>query len=530
MGEQLSITLAQLSPIVGDISGNAAKLLDAWSKAESDLIVFPELFLCGYPPEDLVLKPAFCDAIAKEVERLIEASKDFEPAALLSYPKATAEGIYNHLILVHKGEVLHAQDKHILPNYGVFDEQRIFESGPLPDIAEFKGHKLGILICEDLWDETVPSHLSNQGAEIFISLNASPFETGKTQTRYDVARENLKGLNTPLIYVNQIGGQDELVFDGASFVMDAGGETVFQMPSFEEAIADIEIKASQISTPVSTASLSEYEHVYKALCLGLRDYVEKNGFPGILLGLSGGVDSSLAATIAVDALGADKVQCVMMPSRFTSQDSLEDAKALAERLGTSYEIIEIEKAMDAFEDTIPDLSGTAHENMQSRIRGLILMALSNSNGKMLLSTGNKSEMAVGYATLYGDMNGGFNVLKDVYKMQVYALCEWRNTQGAVIPERILTKAPSAELRDNQTDQDSLPEYEALDDILAGLIEEELNIQGIAARGHDEDTIKRVWQMLDRTEYKRRQAPPGVKITSRAFGRERRYPITNKFGA
>ena len=517
------------------------KILEVWRHSEADLVIFSELITCGYPPEDLVLKPAFIDAIHAQIDDICEQSKSFQSAALISTPWRIDEQIYNALLLIEGGEINHVQCKHHLPNYGVFDEMRVFARGDMPSPVSFRGHMLGLMICEDMWHADVAAHLKKQGAEVFIVPNGSPFEITKDDTRIDYAKARVSETGLPLVYVNQVGGQDELVFDGGSFVMSQNGDILFQAPEFIEGVYpitlsqdnDVWIAAGAQSAP----SLSDEEELYSALVLGLRDYVEKNGFSGVLLGLSGGIDSALSAVIAVDALGADRVQCVMMPSPYTSQASLDDAAALAKNLGCPYETISIEKAMEAFSETIPDLKDVAHENMQSRSRGLILMALSNSSGKMLLSTGNKSEMAVGYATLYGDMCGGFNALKDLYKMQVYTLSKWRNTakpegalgpSGAVIPENIITKAPTAELKDNQTDQDSLPPYEVLDDILECLIEHEMPVTEIVKRGHDEDTVRRVWRMLDLAEYKRRQAPPGVKVTPRAFGRDRRYPITNKF--
>jgi len=528
MSKTLNITLAQLNPTLGDIRGNVADILDIWNNAKSHLVVFAEMAICGYPPEDLILKPAFLSAIKDAVETLCIQSKSFKAAALISCPWIIDGAAHNVVHLIENGEIKHTQSKHHLPNYGVFDEQRVFTAGPLPGPVEFRGKQLGILICEDMWYPDIAKHLQQGGAEILIALNASPFETKKDETRLDYAKARVSETGLPLVYVNQIGGQDELVFDGGSFTMDASAGIVFQGAEFKEDIYDISFDGVSISGPQSIPQYSDDEELYQALVLGLRDYINKNGFPGVLLGLSGGIDSALSAVIAVDALGADKVHCVMMPSPFTSQASLDDAAGLIEALGCPYQTISIEKAMETFETTIPNMTGTAHENMQSRSRGLILMAMSNSSGHMVLSTGNKSEMAVGYATLYGDMCGGFNVLKDLYKMQVYALSRWRNTQGHVIPENIMTKAPTAELKDNQTDQDSLPDYEVLDDILECLIEHEMDLDEICQRGHDETTVKHVWQMLDRAEYKRRQAPPGVKITSRAFGRDRRYPITNKF--
>ncbi|MBL4804189.1 MAG: NAD+ synthase [Alphaproteobacteria bacterium] len=530
MPDTLSLTLAQLNPVVGDIAGNTQKILDVWKKSDADMVVFAEMVICGYPPEDLVLKPGFVKTIHEHIDELLAASKDFKAAALISCPWQIDGDVYNAVHVIEGGKIIHTQTKHHLPNYGVFDEYRIFKSGPLPDAFEFKGRKLGILICEDMWYPNVAEHLKKQGAKAFIVPNGSPFETTKDETRFDIARDRVKETELPLIYVNQVGGQDELVFDGASFIMDPHGKILFQGPEFIEGTYDVTyaFDDDSVSGDASVENLSGDAELYGALKLGLKDYIEKNGFPGLVLGLSGGIDSALAATIAVDALDPERVQCVMMPSPYTSQDSLDDAQALAENLGCAYEIIPIEKAMTAFEGTIEDLSGVGHENMQSRVRGLILMALSNMSGKMVLSNGNKSEMAVGYATLYGDMCGGFNVIKDLYKMQVYALARWRNKLSPVIPERILTKAPTAELKDNQTDQDSLPPYDVLDGILECLIEEDLSVADIVSRGFEKDTVLRVWQMLDRAEYKRRQSPPGVKITARNFGRDRRYPITNHY--
>jgi len=532
MSRTLKLTLAQLNPIVGALDSNTDKMLDAWAQAESDLVIFPEMSICGYPPEDLVLKPSFIDSIESCVAKLCTTSKDFLAAALISCPWIMNGKAFNVVHLIENGEIKSTQAKYHLPTYGVFDEHRIFTPGPLPTPIDFHEHKLGILICEDMWYPDIATHLKNQGADILIVPNASPYEITKDETRLDIAKPRVSETTLPLIYVNQVGGQDELVFDGGSFVLSEKGDVLFQGAEFKEDIYTISLSndhgAWSGNGIESIPHPDDMEELYNALVLGLHDYIHKNGFPGVLLGLSGGIDSALSAVIAADAIGAENVHCVMMPSPFTSQDSLDDAAALAKNLGCPYDIISIEKPMDAFENTIPDLKGVAHENMQSRTRGLILMAMSNASGEMVLSTGNKSEVAVGYATLYGDMCGGFNALKALYKMQVYALSEWRNRNGEVIPKRIITKAPTAELKDNQTDQDSLPKYEELDDILECLVEHDMATAEIVKRGHDEATVTRVWKMLDRAEYKRRQAPPGVKITSRAFGRDRRYPVTNKF--
>lgn len=525
MSLPLDIALAQINPTVGDLDGNADKILDMWAQANGDLVVFSELTVCGYPPEDLILKPSFIEDCNKTLEVIAAKSAGFASGAIIGAPMEKDGDIYNAAYLIERGEIKAVTAKHHLPNYGVFDEQRIFAEGRLPDPIEFRGVKLGVMICEDMWFPNVARVLKDKGAQVLIVPNGSPFESDKEHARMDYAKARVSKTSLPLIYVNQVGGQDELVFDGGSFIMDESGSVTFEAPHFEEGI----FTQDDDSTP----NTANDETIYRALVLGLKDYVEKNNFPGVLIGLSGGIDSALSAVIAVDALGADKVHCVMMPSQFTSQDSLDDAQQLADNLGVRLDNISIEQPVGAFNDILAEhfddnTPSTTFENIQPRSRGLILMALSNANGKMVLSTGNKSEMAVGYSTLYGDMCGGFNALKDLYKGQVYALSRWCNRDGEVIPERIITKAPTAELKDNQTDQDTLPEYDELDAILRCLIEEELGVDEIVSRSHDKATVQRVWKMLDRAEYKRRQAPPGSKITSRAFGKDRRYPITNHF--
>jgi len=525
MALPFTFTLAQINPVVGDLDGNSEKILEIWrgNNRENNIVIFPELVVSGYPPEDLILKPSFIDAIEQHVDRIIKNTKTLKSAAIIPTPHRHEGKIYNAAHLIHSGEIIATTLKHELPNYGVFDEKRVFAAGPLPQPVAFMGHKIGLMICEDMWFPKVSAHLKKQGAEILIAPHGSPFSIGKYEERLALARARAQENTLPLIFVNQVGGQDELVFDGGSFAVDDNGELCAQLPLFAEAIKDFKFgETSLLTVP------PQEEQIYNALTLGVKDYVRKNNFSGVLLGLSGGVDSALVATIAVDALGAENVSAYMLPSRFTSQDSLDDAAALAGNLGVSLEEISIEQPMAGFESALDNPSGLTHENLQSRIRGTILMALSNSSGKMLLSTGNKSEMATGYATLYGDMNGGFNPLKDIYKTGVYALCEWRNAQGKVIPQNILTKAPTAELRADQTDQDSLPAYDMLDDILHGLIEEELSVTDLMTRGHDKDTILKVWKLLDRSEYKRYQAPPGTKISMRAFGRDRRVPMTNGF--
>ncbi len=550
MTDRLSIAIAQINPTVGDIAGNVALIAqyvaDA-GKAGADLVVTTELAVSGYPPEDLVLKPGFQDRIESAVTGLAKSLHEKNlPAALIGAPWRQDGKLYNAALLLEGGTVKHTRLKHELPNYGVFDEKRVFEPGPLPGPIPFKGVRLGVMICEDLWFADVAECLQESGAEMLISLNGSPFDVDKVDVRLNIAIARVAETKLASLYVNQIGGQDELAFDGGSFVVNPDYAMVVRAPFWAEALvltkwtraADGWVCASGDVQP----SLSREQNIYAAMILGLRDYVNKNGFPGIVIGLSGGIDSALSAAVAVDALGADKVMAVMMPSPYTSADSLEDAAACAEMLGIRLEEVNIGPAMAAFDDMLaplfkghdPDIT---EENIQARARGLTLMALSNKLGHMLLTTGNKSEMSVGYATLYGDMCGGFSVLKDVYKTTVFALSRWRNTNvppnalgpnGPAMPERVITKPPSAELRPDQKDEDSLPPYEDLDAMLQAMIEDERSVDDIVALGFEVDTVKRIWRLLDRAEYKRRQAPPGVKITGRAFGKDRRYPITNGF--
>lgn len=549
--DSLNIALAQLNPIVGDVAGNAALVRGARALAHSqgaDLLVCSELVISGYPPEDLVLKKSFIDTVHDTVAALARETADLGPGVLLSAPWAENGKLYNAALLLEGGRVQAVIPKHDLPNYGVFDEVRLFSRGKLPGSIAFRGLKLGIMTCEDMWTPAVTKSVMQDGADVLLVLNGSPFETDKPGQRLEFSRQRVGESGLALVYVNQVGGQDELVFDGASFVLDASGEVVAQLAAFESAVQTVRFGVENASLVPEKQPLpkptpaDENEAIYKALVMGLGDYVNKNLFPGVMIGLSGGVDSAITAAVAVDALGADRVHCVMMPSPYTSKESLEDAAEAARLLGAKLDSISIKPAMDAFdgllkEQFVQHAADTTEENIQARSRGMILMAMSNKFGYMVLSTGNKSEMSVGYATLYGDMCGGYNVLKDVYKTRVFDLCRWRNThhasdmmgpEGRVVPERIITKPPSAELKPNQTDQDSLPPYDKLDDILWCLIEKEMGVRDIAARGHDMDIVQRVWRMLDRAEYKRRQAPPGVKITSRAFGRDRRYPLTNGF--
>ena len=551
MTERLTIALAQLNPTVGDIFANADLVRAARAQAKTqgaDLVMTSELVISGYPPEDLVLKGSFQDAVCTAVSALALETSDGGPGLLVSAPWVENGKLYNAALLLDGGRILAVVPKLELPNYGVFDEKRLFSEGPCPGAVSFRGLKLGIMTCEDMWTPKVAKCVMEDGADILLVLNGSPYEMDKTGTREALAQDRVRETGLSLVYVNQVGGQDELVFDGASFVLDAEGQVSALLPSFASDVVSVGFALDNdtlVPTPSPLAAkLDDDEVIYRALVLGLRDYVNKNHFPGVMIGLSGGVDSALTAAVAVDALGADRVHCVMMPSPYTSKESLEDAARAATTLGVKLDTITIDPAMNAFDDMLKELfvqhaKDTTEENIQARSRGMILMAMSNKFGYMVLSTGNKSEMSVGYSTLYGDMCGGYNVLKDVYKTRVYDLCRWRNANhpkdlegpgGDVVPTRIITKAPSAELKHDQTDQDSLPPYADLDDILWCLIEQEMSTAEIAARGHEKDLVRKVWSMLDRAEYKRRQAPPGVKISSRAFGRDRRYPLTNGFTA
>ncbi|MBI1244279.1 MAG: NAD+ synthase [Alphaproteobacteria bacterium] len=549
MTQALGLSLAQVNPIVGDVSGNLERIRAARAQSAAtgaEIVLYPELVISGYPPEDLVLKPAFQIACRSAIESLAADTADGGPAMIVGTPWVDEGKLYNAACVLDAGRVQTVRYKHHLPNYGVFDEKRVFVPGPLPGPVALRGMRFGLMICEDMWFPDVAECLVESGAEILVVPNGSPFETDKTDQRQRLAIERMSETGLPLVYVNQVGGQDELVFDGASFAMNADGIVTAQMAAFAEAIAVVNIRRSNSGLVVENGQtvppIGPLAAIYSALCLGLRDYVEKNRFKGVILGLSGGIDSALTAALAVDGLGADRVRAVMMPSRFTSRESLDDAAACAKLLGIRLDEISIEPAVAAFSEMLaaqfsglkPDIT---EENIQSRCRGLTLMALSNKLGFMVVSTGNKSEMSAGYATLYGDMCGGFAVLKDVWKTTVFDLCRWRNAErpagglgpvGAVMPERVISKPPTAELREGQTDEASLGPYSQLDAILKELVESERTVDEIVAKGFAEADVKRIWRMLDLSEYKRRQAPPGVKITSRAFGRERRYPITNGF--
>jgi NAD+ synthase len=547
--DRLKIALAQLNPVVGDVAGNEAKARAARAEAKAqgaDLIVFPELFVAGYPPEDLVLKPAFQAACRAAVERLARETAEGGPAVLIGTPWLEAGLLYNAVALLDGGAIAALRFKVDLPNYGVFDEKRVFAAGPMPGPVNFRGVRIGFPVCEDIWGPEPAECIAESGGEILVVANGSPYRRGVVDERLNVAVARVVETGLPLVYVNQMGGQDELVFEGGSFALHADGSLAAQLPAFSETVTTLEWRREAdtwrcVSPPMAT--LPEGERAdYAACVLGLRDYVDKNGFKGVVLGLSGGIDSALCAAMAVDALGAARVRCVMLPYRYTSQDSLDDAATIAKALGIAYDILPIESAVQGLEGALAPLfkglaADVTEENLQSRARGTILMALSNKFGLMVVTTGNKSEMSVGYATLYGDMNGGFNPIKDLYKMEVYRLSRLRNgwkpdfalgPDGPVIPESAIVKPPTAELRENQTDQDSLPPYEVLDAVLERLVERERPVAEIVAEGYDRDTVVRVERLLNLAEYKRRQAAPGVKVTLRNFGRDRRYPIVNKF--
>jgi len=547
--DRLAIALAQLDPIVGDVSGNLERARKARAQARRDgaeIVAYPELFIAGYPPEDLVLKPAFQAACRAAVETLARETADGGPAVLIGTPWVEDGKLYNAYALLAGGRVEAIRFKVDLPNYGVFDEKRVFVAGPPPGPITIKGIRVGIPICEDIWGPDVVECLAETGGEILLVPNGSPYWRGKSDERLNIAVNRVVESGLPLIYLNMVGGQDELVFDGVTFALNADRSVAFQLPAFREAVVTTHWRRAQgvwRCAPGPIAASEEPDQAdYTACMVGLRDYVEKNGFKGVVLGLSGGIDSALVAALAADAIGADRVRCVMLPYRFTSRESLDDAAGLARALGVRYDIVPIERAVQGLEAALAGVFAGAprdvtEENLQARARGIILMAISNKFGLMVVTTGNKSEMSVGYATLYGDMNGGFNPIKDLYKTEVYRLARLRNSwkpegalgpSGAIIPENILTRAPSAELRENQTDQDTLPPYDVLDAILERLVEREEPLATIIAAGFDRGTVMKVERMLSLAEYKRRQAAPGVKVTLRNFGRDRRYPIVNRF--
>ncbi|WGR96968.1 MULTISPECIES: NAD+ synthase [unclassified Bradyrhizobium] len=552
--QQIKITLAQLNPTVGDVTANAAKARAARERAKADgadLVVLSELFIAGYPPEDLVLKPAFQSACRLAIEELARETADGGPAMLIGTPWVEDGKLYNACALLDEGRIAALRFKANLPNYGVFDEKRLFARGPASGPVTVRGVRIGVPICEDIWleeseeYENVVECLAETGAEILIVPNGSPYARDKTDLRLSIVVARVTESGLPLIYLNEIGGQDELIFDGASFALNADLSVAAQLPAFEENITTLSWRKTpdgwRCNGPI--AELLEGDKAdYAACVLGLRDYVRKNGFPGVLLGISGGIDSALCAAIAVDALGVDMVRGVMLPFRYTAQVSLDDAAKLAAALGIRYEVLPIADAVNGFEKILaPAFAGLerdiTEENLQARARGTLLMAISNKTGAMVVTTGNKSEMSVGYATLYGDMNGGFNPIKDIYKTEVFRLSSLRNSwkpdgalgpSGEVIPVNIITRPPTAELRENQTDQDSLPPYDVLDAILERLVEREEPLATIIAAGFDRDVVTRIDRLLYIAEYKRRQAAPGVKVTAKNFGRDRRYPITNRF--
>ena len=546
MSKNLKILVAQLNPVVGDINGNLTLAREAYAEAADkgvDLLVLSELFILGYPAEDLVLKPAAVDLSMRAVQELaVETSGG--PAVIIGSPWLDSGKRHNSAVLLKDGKIAGRYDKRELPNYGVFDEKRIFDpgEGPLP-VFELNGIQVGIAICEDIWYPRVPSALAEAGAEMLVVPNGSPWRRTVQVERHTSFSAWTK-TGVPYLFVNQVGGQDELVFDGASYAVDFDGTEHQLLGDFVTgtALVSFDGETHQFSSDSQAELTSGWEAEYRAAVMALGDYVNKNRFPGVVLGMSGGIDSALTAAIAVDALGADRVWCVMLPSKYTSSDSLEDAKACAEALGAKYDTINIRPGVDALDEMLaeqfagkePDVT---EENIQSRLRAVTLMALSNKFGHMVVTTGNKSEMAVGYATLYGDMCGGYNALKDFWKTEVFELARWRNMavpkgalgpDGEVIPMRIITKPPSAELREDQKDQDSLPPYDVLDDILRGLVEGEEDVDEIFARGHDPAVVRRIEHLLYVAEYKRRQAPPGAKVGGKNFGRDRRYPITNRF--
>ncbi len=562
----VKLAIAQINPTVGDLAGNAAKILEFATSAAAQgarIVLTPELALCGYPPEDLLFRAGFHTAVRTELDKLCAAL----PAALavvIGFPEEHEGKRYNAAAVVRGGKVEAIYRKHNLPNYTVFDEERYFENGDTAVVFTCGDTRFGVLICEDIWgnlgplttrpepslaqlrsslksgsgrasswDAQAPRQAQEAGAQVLLVLNASPYHMNKSATRHAIVKERAAETGLPVVYCHMVGGQDELVFDGASFVVNAQCEVTHQLPIFEEALGLVEFDGANPLAGTCAADLPLEAEVYKALCLGVKDYVGKNGFPGALLGLSGGIDSALTLAIACDALGADKVRAVMMPSQYTADISWIDSREMVKRLGVRYDEIAIKPMFDQFlgalaEDFKGRAPDTAEENLQARIRGTLLMAMSNKHGAIVLTTGNKSEMAVGYCTLYGDMAGGFAVIKDIAKTLVFRLCRYRNTVSDVIPERIIIRPPTAELRDNQKDQDSLPEYEVLDAILALHVEEDRSAEDIIAKGFARADVEKVVRLIRINEYKRRQAPVGIRVTHRAFGRDWRQPITNQY--
>ncbi len=533
----LKIAVAQINCVVGDLAGNARRILDAAAQAkaaDADLLLTPELALCGYPPEDLLLRPDFYRACARELQQLAAVAP---LPMVVGHPEAWAGRHYNAATLLEGGTVCATYRKQRLPNSEVFDEERYFDTGDATGIIEVGGVRIGLAICEDVWQPGAAEASRAAGAELLLTLNASPFHMHKLARRHEVLRERVAGIGIPVIYANLVGGQDELVFDGSSFALDAAGRVTHQLPAFEESIAIVEYAAGHLLPGGVSPRLTLEAEVYEALKLGVRDYLGKNGFPGAIIGLSGGIDSALTLSLAVDALGSERVRAVMMPSPYTAPMSLDDSREMVRRLGVRYDEIGIEPAMKTYAAILEPLfaglpptvwADTTSENIQARIRGMILMALSNRTGAIVLTTGNKSEMAVGYATLYGDMAGGFAVIKDVFKTSVYRLAHYRNTLGAVIPENIIARPPSAELKPDQTDQDTLPPYDVLDAIIEAYMEHDESPREIVAAGYAEADVRRVVGMLKKTEYKRRQSPVGIRVSRRGFGKDWRYPITSRY--
>ena len=539
MTDKITIALAQFDLVVGDVAGNTQKILDHAVRARddmrADLIVFPELSICGYPPEDLLFHSGLRRRVEDALETIRNSIRDI--AVLVGFPEYQDDDIFNACVVFKDGEVLSRYRKHLLPNYSVFDEKRYFAAGKEASVFTLNGIRVGINICEDVWDRVPTSASRAAGAEVLLAINGSPYEVDSQSQREEVVRQRVSEIGIPVVYLNMVGGQDELVFDGGSFAMDRSGEVVFRATAFRENLYYVELTADGagvVPQPAEVAPLLMKEQsVYEALVCGTRDYVGKHGFPGVILGLSGGVDSALILAIACDALGAERVRAVMMPFRYTSTMSQEDAEKQSRIQNVRYDVIPIEPIYEAILQQLePIFEGrgfdVTEENIQARCRGLLLMAISNKSGRMLLTTGNKSEMAVGYATLYGDMAGGFAPIKDCSKSLVYQLARYRNTISEVIPERVISRPPSAELRSNQKDSDSLPDYDILDPILEAFIEEDLSVHEIVERGFDRDVVIQVLEMVQHNEYKRRQAPPGIRISGRAFGRDWRYPITSRY--
>lgn len=541
----MKFRLLQLNPVVGAVEDNAEKLVAAVKKASQEGIavaVTPECYLSGYPPEDLIFRPAFQLSITKTLSWIAEQLKETDIAVILGSPRFENRTIYNSAFWIYQGQVKHIYDKKCLPDYGVFDDTRLFSKGYISHIMPFQGINLGVIICEDMWFPEPAADLGQQGADIIISLNASPFEKTKLAQRLEHAQNRAKEIHKPLLACYMVGGQDELIFDGFSFAINQTGDMIARCHGFSEGYSDVILQDGLISGVIEPADISENALIYQAVTLGLRDYIGKNGFKGVVLGLSGGVDSVLSTVIAVDALGADKVHCLLLPSQYTSQESFDDAYALIDNLGISYDVVSIKDAVDSVEHALAPVfkaypTDITEENIQSRMRGLMLMAYSNKIGHMVLTTGNKSEMAVGYATLYGDMCGGYNALKDIYKTKIYELCHYRNHNmpeialgkaQKLIPDNVITKAPTAELRENQKDSDSLPDYDVLDTILDMMIEQEMGVLQIIDAGFDAEIVKKIRRLVDISEYKRRQSAIGAKITDKNFGRDRRYPITQGF--